>query len=249
MANKLPIKLGNEPLVDAVFEVRFTSTAPASDVLPGFLFSSLEGDKILERLPTADLPKPVRDADPNLHFAPLTRLRWNNFVISIGDRSLIVGCNTPYPGWAAFKPAILQIIEKIKEIGIIQTVNRFSVKYTDIISSSDIQEQISLIKTSIVLGDHTLEKENFSLRIEIPEDDILHAVNVISSATATLADGSKREGIVIDIDSITNVDNEEFGQWLEQLPDNLEKIHAGNKNMFFKCLPKGTLDSLEPIYE
>ena len=249
MANKLPIKLGKEPLIDAVFEVRFTSTAPASDVLPGFLFSQLEGDKRLERLTTADLPKPVRDADPNLHFAPLTKLRWNDFVISIGDRSLIVGCTTPYPGWSAFKPAILQIIEKINEIGIIQNVYRFSVKYTDIIPSNDIQEQISLVKTSIVLGDHTLEKESFSLRIEIPEDDILHAVNIVSSAIATLADGSKREGIVIDIDSINNVDNQDFGQWIEQLPENLDKIHTGNKNMFFKCLPKGTLDSLEPIYE
>jgi uncharacterized protein (TIGR04255 family) len=249
MANQLPIKLRNEPLIDAVFEVRFTSTASASDVLPGFLFSSLEGEKRLERLPPADLPKPVRDADPNLRFAPLTRLLWNNYVISIGDRSMVVGCTTPYPGWGDFKPAILQITNKLKEVDIIQNVNRFSVKYTDIIPSNNIQEQISLIKTSIVLGDHTLEKENFSLRIEIPEDDILHAVNIVSSATATLADGSKREGIVIDIDSITNVDNQEFGQWLEQLPDNLEKIHTGNKNMFFKCLPKGTLDSLEPIYE
>ena len=249
MANKLPIKLGNEPLIDAVFEMRFSSNAPASDVLPGFLFSQLDGDKRLERLPTADLPKPVRDADPKLHFAPLTRLQWNNFIISIGDRSLIVGCNTPYPGWTAFKQTILQIIEKIKEIGIIQNINRFSVKYTDIIPSNDIQEQISLIKTSIVLGDHTLEKENFSLRIEIPEGDILHAVNIISSAIATLSDGTKREGIVIDIDSINNVDNQDFEQWIEQLPDNLETIHTGNKNMFFKCLPQGTIESLEPVYE
>lgn len=249
MANKLPIKLGNEPLVDAVFEVRFTSVASASDILPGFLFSSLEGDKRLERLPSADLPKPVRDADPNLHFAPLTRLHWNNFVISIGDRSLVVGCAIPYPGWAEFKPAILQIVNTIREVAIIRDVTRFSVKYTDIITSNDVQEQISFIKTSIVLGDHTLEKENFSLRIEIPEDDILHAVNIITSAVATLPDGAKREGIVVDIDSIINVDNQGFGQWIESLPDDLEKIHTGNKNMFFKCLPKGTLDFLEPIYE
>ena len=133
MADKLPIKLGKEPLIDAVFEVRFTGTASASDVLPGFLFGRLEGEKSLERLPTANLPKPVRDADPNLHFAPLTRLRWNNFVISISDRSLLVGCTIPYLGWVAFKPAILQIIHTIHEIGIIKNVNRFSVKYTDII--------------------------------------------------------------------------------------------------------------------
>lgn len=249
MASTLPIKLGNEPLIDAVFEIRFASTAPASEILPGFLFSQLNGDKKLERLSAADLPKPVRDADPNLHFAPLTRLIWNNFVISIGDRSLVVGCSTPYPGWSEFKPAILQIINKIKEVGIIQNVNRYSVKYTDIIPSNNLQEQVSLLKTSIVLGDHTLEKENFSLRIEIPEDDILHAVNVMSSAVAKLRDGSKREGIVIDIDSIIVVGNQEFGQWLELLSGNLEKIHTGNKNMFFKCLPEGTLKSLDPIYE
>ncbi len=249
MENKLPIKLGKEPLIGAIFEMRFSSSTPASDVLPGILFSQLDGDKKLERLSTADLPKPIRDADPNLRFAPLVQLKWGDFLISVGDRSLQVGCKIPYPGWNSFKPVILRVVELVKQIGIIQNVNRFSVKYTDIIPSKDIQEQISLINASIVLANHTLEKENFSLRIEIPEERILHAVNVISSATATLADKSVREGIVIDIDSIINVDNQDFGKWIEQLPDNLEIIHTGNKNMFFKCLPQGTIESLEPVYE
>jgi hypothetical protein len=38
MTNKLPTKLKKEPLVDAVFELRFYSSAPASSIFPGFFF-------------------------------------------------------------------------------------------------------------------------------------------------------------------------------------------------------------------
>lgn len=249
MIDKLPIKLKKEPLIDAIFEMRFSSATPASSVLPGFLFSRCEGNKSIEQLPASELPKPIRDNDPNLQFAPLTRLQWNRFVILIGDRSLAVGCALPYPGWVEFKPAILHIVNLVKEIGIVQTVQRFSMKYIDLIPSGAIEEQISQINLSVIIGDHTLKKETFSLRVEIPRDGILNAVQITSSAVATLPDKSTREGVIVDIDTIANVDNQDFGKWLEDLPERLEAMHAMNKSMFFECLHQEAIDALEPIYE
>ena len=79
----LPKKLKKEPLIDAVFEVRFTSAFPAGGVLPGLLFGNLDGDKKIEQLPLLQLPQVIRDADPNLRFAPLSRLDWGNFISTL----------------------------------------------------------------------------------------------------------------------------------------------------------------------
>lgn len=249
MTDKLPTKLGKEPLIDALFELRFTSSISVSNVLPGFLFSKLQGCENIERLASADLPKSMRDSDPNLQFAPLVRLHWKNFFIAISDRSLVISCKLPYPGWGEFKPAILEVVNAAMECNLIQDVHRFSMKYVDLLPSPNIKEQISLINGSVTIGNHTLQEESFSLRLEVPKGNFFHIVNVISSASATLADGSKKDGIVVDIDTIAPVENKAITQWVTELPDKLDSIHAENKKMFFECLRPGTIASLEPEYE
>ncbi|EPZ13963.1 hypothetical protein M622_19350 [Thauera terpenica 58Eu] len=249
MTDKLPTKLKKEPLIDALFEMRFTSVIPASSVFPGVLFSKLPHDKTIERLPTEQLPKALLESEPNLRFAPLVRLHWDKFLISIGDRSLAVSCKMPYPGWGTFKPAILNVVEQLREIGIIQAVHRFSMKYIDLIPASSPSDQVMAINGTVVLGNHKLKQEIFSLRVEIPKEGLLHAVQITSSATATLQDGSSREGIIVDIDSISDLGSLDFGNWLERLPDQLELMHLANKAMFFECLRPETIVSLEPIYE
>ena len=248
MPTTLPIKLKKEPLIDAIFEVRFSSSASVSDILPGILYSKLGCEDKIERLPIANLPKAVRDADPKLEFAPLVRLHWEKFFIAIGERSLVISCKLPYPGWASFKQAILKILDIVKDIKIIKNVQRYSVKYIDLIPSNNLQEQVSMISASIVVGGHSVKKESFSLRIEILQEELIHIVSIITSAVAKIYDGTKKNGIVVDIDTIANVKDQDFRQWVKQLPDNLDKIHIANKEMFFKCLKSKTIDSLEPVY-
>ena len=56
-AQTLPKKLNKEPLVDAVFEIRFSSSMAASSVLPGFFFAKLEPKEWrVESLPVAEIP-------------------------------------------------------------------------------------------------------------------------------------------------------------------------------------------------
>lgn len=249
MIETLPSKLKKEPIIDALFEMRFTSATSASSIVPGFLFSRLQGEKTIERLPTDQIPKQLLDSDPNLRFAPLIRLHWGNFLISIGDRSLGVACKMPYPGWKTFKPGILEVVTAMKEIGIIQAVDRFSMKYIDLIPANSVAEQVSAIRGTVVLGNHTLKQENFALRIDIPKDGMLHIVQINASATAKLQDGSTLEGVIVDTDSIINLENLDFDAFLVRLPEQLESLHSANKAMFFECIQPQTLTSLEPVYE
>jgi len=241
MPNKLPTKLKKEPLLDAVFEIRFSTQVPASSVLPGILFNKLDGKKILEQLPPTQLPKQMRDADPNLRFAPLIRIQWKEYLLLIGDWNVAVGCKMPYPGWTNFKNAIIQVANILKEVGIIEGIQRYSLKYVDLIPFADLQKQVSSVRLRLNIGDHILSKEVFLLRIEIPQDDFINVVQLVSSALVTAQDKTTKQGLVVDIDTIRDVGNQQFNDLISGLGNNLDIIHNKNKAIFF--------DWLEPTYE
>jgi uncharacterized protein (TIGR04255 family) len=248
--NKLPTKLKKEPLVDAIFELRFNATAPFSNIFPGVFFSKLDGNKSIETLPTAELPKLFRDNDPNLQFAPILRIHWkDNFLVLVSDKSVAVTCKLPYPGWDNFKKSILDIIDLIKQIGIVDRVHRYALKYVDIIPTDDTQTQASYINFDVSLGKHKLSNESFHFRIEIPENEIINVVQIFSFGNVILADGTNKEGLVIDIDTIYDTDNQMFNDFLEQVSGQLDCIHEVNKKAFFNCITPATLAILEPQYE
>ena len=249
MKKILPTKLAKEPLIDAVFEVRFSSSFPASDILPGFFFVKLEGDKVMEDLPAAQLPKAIRDADPNLQFVPIKRLDWDQFFVSIGDRSVAISCKLPYPGWKNFKFAIIKLMAVLGEIDIIQSIERYSMKYVDLIPSSDLQQQISYINFDVAIANHKLQNEAFQLRVEMPRDGFTNAVQVVSSAKLTLPNGEIKEGVVVDVDTIANLQRVPLPALLDGFEGKLDSIHQTNKTIFFDCLKPETIEALEPSYE
>lgn len=245
----LPIRLKREPLLDAVFEVRFTSEFSAASVLPGILFGNLDGKKSIEQLPLSQIPQAVRDSDTNMQFAPLSRLVWGQFYINIGDRSVSVGFLNPYPGWLGFKPAIMTVMSALKDSKIIKNVERYSLKYIDLIPATDLREQVSLVNSQVTLAGHKLEDQVFQIRLDIPIKEFLHAVQVVSSATATLQTGEIRQGLIVDVDTICNQQEVGFEDFLNGLSENLDAIHQANKEMFFDCLMPQTIKALEPEYE
>lgn len=249
MATGLPKRLKQEPLIDAIFEVRFSSNVPASMVVPGLLFNALEGNKTLDSLPISQLPKHVRDADPSLKFAPISRIDWKQFLVSVGDHSLSVSCKYPYVGWEKFKPAIITVMNALNSSRIIGTVERYAMKYIDMIPASSNQQKVSMINLKLQIAGHDLEKEPYQLRIEIPKDGYIHAVQIVSEAKATLHTGKEMEGLIVDIDSISLQDSISMESLLSDFSEKLDKLHVSNKAMFFDCIAPETLQLLEPVYE
>ena len=250
MSNKLPTKLKKEPLLDAVFEIRFSSKVPASSILPGILFNKLDGEKIIEQQPVAQLPKQMRDVDPNLQFAALVRIQWKEHILLIGDRNVAVACKIPYPGWVKFKDAIIRVVKILSEVEPIENIQRYSLKYVDLIPFSNLKEQVSSVNLHIKLGDHVLEKDVFQLRIEIPQDEFINAVQILSSALVTTEDKTTKQGLIVDVDTIRNIDNQLFKDFISGLENNLDIIHQKNKEIFFKwCIRPETLTFLDPTYD
>ncbi|WP_394752480.1 TIGR04255 family protein [Crenothrix sp.] len=246
MKKRLPKKLNKEPLLEALLEVRFTCDLSASTILPGLLFGKLDGNKSIEQLSTAQIPTAIREADPNLRFAPVYRLIWKQFHINIGDKSISIGCQSPdYPGWVEFKKAILDVVDILIGTNIIHSIERYSIKYVNLIPADSLEEQASLINCDIAIASHKVSKDAFQLRVEIHEDNFINIISVMSSAEILLPDHSIKKGVVVDIDTIVVISNEP----LDKVFENLESTRQLNKAKFFDCLTQKTIDSLEPTYE
>jgi uncharacterized protein (TIGR04255 family) len=181
---------------------------------------------------------------------PLLKVHWDgNFAILVGDTSLAVACNMPYPGWNNFKSHITELIEILHERPFIQEIERFSLKYTSVVEGRDLAEQIGRIRIELKLGDYVLNAEPFSARIEMRREPFLHIVNLAASAITNFPDGSQRTGVLIDIDCICEHKTTDLDTFFAQLPDRVEGLHTHNKELFFGLLTPETLAYLEPIYE
>lgn len=249
MATRLPTKLGNEPLIDAIFEVRFVGSMPASVVLPGIFFGKLPGKKIIEHLPIAQIPKPLRDADQNLKFAAISRIDWDAYFINVGDFSLSVSCKYPYPGWSKFRDAITKAIEILNSAGIVEKVERYSLKYIDLFPATTNREKVSMLNMKVMIADHELREEPFQMRMEISKDGLIHAVQIVSSANAVLHNGLTKDGLVLDVDTLAVLDSISMQNLQNDFSIKLDFIHSANKAMFFDCLNPKTIAALEPSYE
>jgi uncharacterized protein (TIGR04255 family) len=246
---KLPTILEREPLVDAVFEVRLGGDPHMSDLLPGVLFGLLDPKPTIQRLPAAEIPQPIRASDPNLVFAPVIRLDWREFAISFGERNLVIGCKLPYPKWPRFKETILDIVAKVARVGIAGPVERYSLKYVNLIQAPTIAEQITKIDMAVRVGEVDVKDDHLSVQVHRSEGDTLHIMSVVTGAQASLADGKQVFGAVVDIDSIRVAYFADFGAFESKLAPAVETLRQANKVKFFSCLTKETINEMGPKFE
>lgn len=245
---KLPIALEREPLIDAVFEVRLAGDPHVADILPGALYREYTNKPAIQRLPAAEIPQPVRASDPALAYAPTIRLDLGDFVVSLGDRNVVVGCKLPYPKWPRFKEEILKVVRIISEVGIAGQVVRYSLKYINLIESESIEKQIAKIKVALRIGDIEAKSDHLSIQLNVHENKTLHMLSVVTSASAVIK-GRRAYGVIVDVDSVRAVDFPDFASFENILEPELEELRQENKLKFFGCLRQETIDEMGPIYD
>ena len=248
MSSDLPIKLAREPLIDVVFEARFTSRVALAAFLPGYLFAKLPNVESIDSLPAAQLPAQMRMVDPNLQFAPLARVVWQEFFILVSDSSVAVACKLPYPGWQRFRAAIEEVMAYVRSSGLIQSLQRYSLKYVDLIEIDNLSEQASKINWNIRLGNTQVTNQNTVLRVEIEQYGHLNSVSFASQANVKLWNGIEKAGALLDVDSSNVGEPPSADSFFNQISSLLDAIHDSNKNTFFECLTPLGLAELEPVY-
>lgn len=248
MHNKIPMRLKKEPLLEAVWEIRFSGTKTSvADLLPGMLFQSFPGKYgNIVKLPTAEIPAPIVEQDPNRRYAPKTRLEGGNQAVQIGERVVSLSCRRPYSGWDRFSTDIRELARVVQETGLIERLERFSLKYVDLI---ELERPVGLahLDLELKMGKHDLAANPVQLRTEIEDNELIHIVQIISPAEVELPGVEGRlKGVLVDIDSIKSM---AAGESWDALHQRLDDVHASCKSMFFNVLKPETVNSLEPEYE
>jgi len=248
MENRIPVRLRKEPLLEAIWEIRFTGAkSPVSDLLPGMLFKLFSGKYgKASKLPVADIPALLVEQDPNLRYVPKIRLEGADQIVQVGDRVVSLNRRRPYSGWATFSADIRELAQAVQETGLVDRLERFSLKYIDLI---ELEKPVGLahLNLELKMGGDDLTAQPVQLRTEIKENDLIHIIQIISPAEVALAGTEGRlKGVLVDIDSIRPMAD---GESWDVLYERLDEVHASCKKMFFNILKPETIEDLEPEYE
>jgi len=250
MNKRIPKRLKREPLVEAIWEIRFSSESesPVGQLLPGMIFQSLKEDyPQWVRLPAADIPRPVAENDPALRYIPTVRLEAKEapFSIQVGERMVTLNCRRPYAGWTQFSRRINDLGRLLQTSDLIAQPERFSLKYIDLIEL-DLPPSLASLDMSVVIAGHSLASKAMHLRTEIREEPFVHILQVATPAEITLRDSRERiRGTLVDIDTVHPAMQ---GFW-ETLSERLEQAHVLSKGIFFNLLTDQAIERLEPEYE
>ena len=245
----LPIRLTSEPLVDAIFEVRFVSQAPATSVLPGVLYAKLGAPTKIERLPPSEVPEAIRLSEPTLQYVPLLRLVYEEYFVLVGDRSVLVAAKLPYCGWQKFKNFILHAMTEALGLAFVSHIERYSIKYVNVMPGVDVSTQMASLRLGLLLGDKRLSAPDvIQLQFEFKADGFSNILSFAAPVTWELAGFAPRAGLALTIDTVCNRASSDVGGFVSELPSRLEEIRVANKRTFFSCLSPSTLTALGPIY-
>lgn len=243
----IPVRLKKEPLLEAIWEIRFSSDKPSvAELLPGMLFNSFpQKYGNIVRLPVADIPAAIAEQDPNLHYVPKIRLENGNQAVQIGEHVVSLNCRRPYSGWSNFSKDIRSLAAALQRTGLIRTLERFSLKYIDLIEL-DPPADLGHLNLDLKLGEHQISTKPVQLRTEIREEDVIHIVQVVSPAEVVLPGHEKRwKGVLLDIDTIRPLSETQSWDELERC---LDGAHMSCKRMFYSLLKPETVERLEPEY-
>lgn len=245
--DSLPKRLRKEPLIEVIWQVQFESEQGIGELLPGILFTWLRKEHPalqLRRLPSADIPAPLAQMDPNLRFVPKMMMEepGGSLVWQVGDRVITLNCRKPYVGWERFKEAVVAMTKIIEGSGLIPHPSRHSLRYVDLLQD-DLALDLSALKLTIRLGDYEI-RSRVQMRVEIPDSDCLHVVQIATGATVSIA-GAQMTGTIVDLETLP-VHTQ--GAW-DALRAQLDLLHERSKALFFhQILTRETIDKLEPEY-
>ncbi|MBS3769951.1 MAG: TIGR04255 family protein [Bacteroidales bacterium] len=233
---KLPKKINPCPILDALIEIRF-STNINRDAVFGLIYNALHSDfEKVDKLPIMQLPDQVRDSDPSLKFKPHYRLSNENIVVQVGPDVITISSYPKYTGWNSFSSKIYDILEKVQNIGIIDSIIRIGIRYINFFEQNIFDD----INLKVTLSENTIDYKNTVIRTEISQDNYKSTLQIANNANH-----NNKSGSVIDIDTFMDNNIDDFFHRKKEIIDN---GHEKEKELFFSLLKEEFLNTLNPEY-
>ena len=242
---KLPKKVVNCPLLEAIFEIRYDSEYP-SDAVFGMLYTSIKDyfkDIKPQTQPILQLPEAVRQQDPNLRYQAYYKLSKENLSLSIGPRALIFSNIEPYLGLESLSNFFSEILSSIKSTSVLSMIERIGLRYINVFDNK-ILDHINL---GIKIGGNDIVEESTNFRTEINDDGFTKILQIANAINVSIK-GKSKIASVIDIDCLYNI-NEDANSFFNKYSQIIELAHQKEKELFYSLLKVPFLESLNPKYE
>lgn len=240
----LPERIEPDAILEALVEFRFEHTELPELVLGRLLDLSLWEGYTQMRLPTADIPQPLREADPQLRYQPLVELRKGDGtrVAKIGGHVMSYHITGPYPGWAVYREEIGTILRaalaKLKS----PHLSRIGFRYINVLHPEKHHiRNLADTNVDLKVGNAQLIDSVMVHYIRSGE----HYATTVRIATPDLVAGNVPPGyaILCDIDVATNAESV-IGNY-DQVMSWIEEAHTREKSEFFSLLPFDVMKKLE----
>jgi len=249
----IPTRLEKPPLTQVVFELRIASHKQLPQLLPGILFSKFGKDIDVRELPTAMPPvisEQLKSFNPQLKYQPEKAIRIENVTINIGENIIAFICEDSYLGWQSFSGNIKNILEIISNSFDGVTIERYSMKYINILSDTEgfVSSKLKL-KIETAGEDVCGKNQFFSLRTDYRIGDVVCAVTIISHAAAKNSNMAViKTGTLLDVDAICEPYNGKLSDFLSDFSVKAEVVHAIAKDRFFDLVSDAQLEKFGPVY-
>ena len=181
----------------------------------------------IEQMPLGTLPKEMRDARPELQHAPVFRLQGENEAVLLGDRMTSFNATRPYPGWSKFRSRAIQVASALKESGHVGNLDRYSLKYVNVIDSSKAAHPAAPFNVRIRANSFELSPNGFRLRFETKIKDFTNIVEY-TSGIRIMGGKEKLQGTMMTLDTIMDPADAGFWADLENRLDATHDVTRGN---------------------
>lgn len=245
-ATGIPVRLRKEPLLEAVWELRFQAANPeAETVLPGIFYGALAGEygKIV-RLPLMDLPAELVRSSPDFWYSPRIRLEGANKAIQVCHRGFTLNLLRPYPGWQDFSAQILRLLGLVRRAEVIGAPERFSIKYVNLLPATG-ASWLELLNMEWKMGWGNPADSAVQIRLQRSDGDLIHSCAVMAPVEVALPGLAVQKGTILETESIAAADPQDPWGSVEA---KIEQLHDACKRSFISMLKAETIESFEPEY-
>ena len=243
---QLPVKLETVPLYSATFEIRFTPAQQgAAELLPGVIFTHL-GKKYGRSVatPVASLPQEIRGKDPRFRYQAHYRLVGDGASVFVGEEVAGLNQGPPYEGSAELFPRLKELIQVLKDSGLIDSVDRFSMKFMNVLPGPE-GSRLDQLNFDMTLADFALAEAGMDIRAELNDEKYHRIIQIAPQATVQHPEEEPVTGLMLSLDCIKDDPPDDF---LANPTEPVEEIHVELKRLFFSIITDKTLELLGPEY-
>lgn len=239
---RLPVCIDPCPIVESIFETRFTSAVPWA-TMPGMLFAQIRDRYPNQKsLPLSQMPDEWRKQDPTLAHLPLLQFLNNKFLVQVGPRLVSLATQpNAYPGWKAISTELAWLLERLKKAEIVSETERIGVRYIDFFPE-DIFPRLLL---AMRINEQPMAGAECDVSTVLHRGSMVIRLRVTNAAIVSLL-GVPKKGSILDVDAWFGALNASV---FEDGCERFDEAHRAIKELFFGLLRPEFLAMLNPVYE